>query len=528
MRIADLEEEVVVSSETAMQMMSLLSSWSWTRREVAQVPRPGAYSQELCGVSPLNLEDADIETAVVPALVEAWQEQKRGHRRNRSFGALNHSADKTVCVKKTRSEGARTTWTAAAAAAAATKRSSLVAISQLGHGSFGHVYLVADRALRKDARDARCLAALKAIPLKALNTRKKLEHVAFERRVLESLHDHPNVIGLKGAWRCPNALYLLTEVAWGGELFRHLQHKRRFEPRQVAFLAAEISSALEHAHRRRIAYRDLKPENVLLDDRGHVKLVDFGLSKILENDDTRLDATKGCRSLCGTPEYMSPETLSRQDYGYAVDYWALGMLCAELLSGLPPWYTSNRDELFRRIRCERLDLSAVSQAVVKGKTRGAPDPDMSDRAIQLRWQIAKEATGFIEALLDRDPVTRLGVSGDPSRHAFFRRFHLSGLEPRQLSALDPPYNPSTIAQLLTEQQQSKQEPCRPLPSSGGRYEFADQLWTNFGRANLVSIDVGDISVELAEQSHDDRLASAKVGTLADRSRAIRAWTYRRS
>mmetsp|Transcript_18564 Transcript_18564/g.22804 ORF Transcript_18564/g.22804 Transcript_18564/m.22804 type:complete len:371 (-) Transcript_18564:7-1119(-) len=261
------------------------------------------------------------------------------------------------------------------------EKDEMIAISQLGHGSFGRVYLVCGRSQvekikgkAKNIEHLTCserknLSALKSIPLAALNSKKKAEHVRYERRVVEMLQGHENIIQLRSAWRCSNALYLLTEVAWGGELFRHLQHKRRFEPRQVAFWTAEISSALTHAHTLRICYRDLKPENLLLDARGHIKLVDFGLSKILSlkcvGQDQAMDATNGCRSLCGTPEYMAPETLDRREYGYSVDFWALGMLTAELLSGLPPWYTNNRDELFRRIRFDPLDLSPVVHAILR-------------------------------------------------------------------------------------------------------------------------------------------------------------------
>jgi serine/threonine protein kinase len=94
-----------------------------------------------------------------------------------------------------------------------------------------------------------------------------------------------------------------------------------------------------------VIYRDLKPENILLDREGHVKLADFGLAKEGVND-----PIQGASSLCGTPEYLSPEVLNRQGHGQAVDWWNLGMVLFEMLTGLPPWYTTDKSVLFERIR----------------------------------------------------------------------------------------------------------------------------------------------------------------------------------
>jgi len=94
-----------------------------------------------------------------------------------------------------------------------------------------------------------------------------------------------------------------------------------------------------------VVYRDLKPENILLDKGGHVKLADFGLAK-----ENVTEAAVGATSLCGTPEYLSPEVLDRQGHGTAVDWWNLGMVTYEMLTGLPPWYTTDKQKLFDRLR----------------------------------------------------------------------------------------------------------------------------------------------------------------------------------
>lgn len=100
-----------------------------------------------------------------------------------------------------------------------------------------------------------------------------------------------------------------------------------------------------HCSSQGVIYRDLKPENILLDREGHIKLADFGLAK-----EGVSQATVGASSLCGTPEYLSPEVLNRQGHGHAVDWWNLGMVLYEMLTGLPPWYTTDKSVLFDRIR----------------------------------------------------------------------------------------------------------------------------------------------------------------------------------
>ena len=120
---------------------------------------------------------------------------------------------------------------------------------------------------------------------------------------------------------------------------------KKFPESYAQFYCAEIVLALEELHLNGIVYRDLKPENILLDGEGHIKLADFGLAK-----ENITEAAEGAHSLCGTPEYLSPEVLNRQGHGHAVDWWNLGMVCYEMLTGLPPWYTQDKELLFERLK----------------------------------------------------------------------------------------------------------------------------------------------------------------------------------
>eukprot|EP01019_Chilodonella_uncinata_P003321 GABU01004185.1.p2 GENE.GABU01004185.1~~GABU01004185.1.p2 ORF type:complete len:203 (-),score=43.41 GABU01004185.1:32-595(-) len=120
--------------------------------------------------------------------------------------------------------------------------------------------------------------------------------------------------------------------------------KRRFSEDQTRFYAAQIVLALEHLHNQDIVYRDLKPENVLIDEKGYIRITDFGLSR------TGVKDASGARSICGTPEYLAPEIVLRLEYGKAVDWWTLGSIIYEMLVGAPPFYVESRPELFERIK----------------------------------------------------------------------------------------------------------------------------------------------------------------------------------
>ena len=157
-------------------------------------------------------------------------------------------------------------------------------------------------------------------------------------------------------------------------MFYHLQQNARYPEFLAKFYFAEILIGIEYLHSKNIVYRDMKPENVLIDVDGHIKLADFGLSKIFKTDERSF-------SFCGSPEYMCPEILKREGHNHMVDYYTLGAILFEMLTGFPPYYTNNKSEMTRRIL--ESDLSFPSNL----------NPD---------------AISLMSGLLERNPSKRIG------------------------------------------------------------------------------------------------------------------------
>ena len=207
---------------------------------------------------------------------------------------------------------------------------------QLGKGTFGKVMLV-----RK--KDNGKVFAMKIIKKALIEKYKHVDHTKTERKVLGELN-HPFLVKLRYAFQSKTKLYMVMDFISGGELFYHLKRSKIFSVDRARFYTAEILIALEYLHSQSVVYRDLKAENILIDTSGHIKLTDFGLSKKLfapENFKTY--------SFCGTPEYLAPEILLGVGHDKGVDYWSLGVLLYEMLSGELPFYNPNKQELYRSI-----------------------------------------------------------------------------------------------------------------------------------------------------------------------------------
>ncbi|KAI8811882.1 kinase-like domain-containing protein [Cladochytrium replicatum] len=273
----------------------------------------------------------------------------------------------------------------------------------IGKGSFGKVMQV-----RK--RDTNRIYAMKIIRKAHIVERAEVSHTLAERAVLAKLN-HPFIVPLKFSFQTAEKLYLVLAFVNGGELFHHLQKEGRFSPERARFYTAELLTALDCLHSCNIVYRDLKPENILLDYTGHIALCDFGLCK--------LDMKEGNKTntFCGTPEYLAPELLLGQGYTKVVDWWTLGILLYEMITGLPPFYDENVNEMYRKILTDELKF---------------PD-DMSDTARDL-----------LSKLLNRDPTARLGCNGaeEIKKHPFFAEINWPKLLARKYQ---PPFRPNVTS-----------------------------------------------------------------------------------
>lgn len=234
----------------------------------------------------------------------------------------------------------------------------------IGKGSYGKVMLVSHND------DPARIFAMKMLRKENIIMRNQVEHTKTERNVLEAV-THPFIVTLHYAFQTPKKLYFILEYCNGGELFFHLSRAGRFSEGRSRFYIAEILMAIEYLHQLNIIYRDLKPENILLDADGHVKITDFGLSKEGIADNV------SAKSMCGTPEYLAPEILAKQGHGKAVDWYSLGALMYEMLTGLPPFYTRDRDKLFERIRKGDLQyppyIPAAAKSLLQGFLTGDPN-----------------------------------------------------------------------------------------------------------------------------------------------------------
>ena len=271
-------------------------------------------------------------------------------------------------------------------------------IKLLGKGAFGKVLLVYNEELKK-------YFAMKTLRKDYIKKNQQTKHTKEERKILEKI-DYPFISKLYYAFQNEKKLFMITEYMPGGEMFYHLHMNDHFNENKARFYIAEIVLAINHLHKNNILYRDLKPENILLDELGHIKLTDFGLSKIMNNIEKDKTYT-----VCGTPIYVAPEVLTGQGYNKLVDWWSVGVLLYEFLAGYSP-YREARTKIDIKIYKKNLEQ----------------DPLISDTAFDL-----------IKKLCTFDVSKRIGKNfEDIKNHEFFKDIDWVKLEKKEIT---PPYKP---------------------------------------------------------------------------------------
>jgi len=271
----------------------------------------------------------------------------------------------------------------------------------VGKGSFGKVMQV-----KKKGTDE--VFAMKEMSKEIIERENLLEHTFAEKSILQKIN-HPFIVKLHYAFQTKDKLYLVLDFLSGGELFYHLGQDHKFDEWRAKFYTAEIGLALGHLHSLDIIYRDLKPENAVLDKDGHVCLTDFGLAK------TNVRGATSAKTFCGTPEYLAPEFLIGAGHGKAVDWWSLGVLLYEMLCGIPPFYCENVSEMYELILKKPLEFPA---------------------------DVSPAAQDLLRKLLDRNPQMRLQDVEKFKAHPFFADLKFADLMARKIK---PPFVPDPSA-----------------------------------------------------------------------------------
>lgn len=244
---------------------------------------------------------------------------------------------------------------------------------------------------------------------------KKLERAVQEKRLLARL-SHPFVVSMHWALQTKGHLFMVMDYCAGGELFHHLQMRGRFPEPDCRFYVCEILLALEYLHSQGILYRDLKPENCLLDGEGHLRLTDFGLSK--EN----LTTSALFQSFVGTVLYLSPEMIRREGHGIALDFYCLGCILYVMLTGSLPHFTGDVHQM-----CAR-------------RARG--------EAFEAPKRASETASDLLEQLLEADPEHRLGSQRQAmeiKEHAWFQDVDFYKVYRKEPQPVFPNFPPVDVA-----------------------------------------------------------------------------------
>lgn len=269
----------------------------------------------------------------------------------------------------------------------------------IGSGGFSKVYLV---RWKQNGR----FYAMKLVDKEFILKHRKQELIQNERDIM-SIINHPFAIQMLFCFEQRNFIVFVLEFCSGGELFYQLKQLKRMSEDQAQFYFTEICLAMLYLHQMGIIYRDIKPENILIDADGHVRIADFGLSKITSPDEYAY-------SFCGSPEYMAPEMLLKQGHGLQVDHYCLGALLYELVTGLPPFYSKNTQKIYDSILHEPISFPS---------------------------NLSSEIKDLMSGLLHKDPSQRLGFRDgvrEILQHKWFRRISVSDVLAKRVA---PPIKP---------------------------------------------------------------------------------------
>jgi len=228
-----------------------------------------------------------------------------------------------------------------------------------------------------------------------------VEHIMSEKTILDQCK-HPFIVHLACTFQDKRHLYMVLEYVIGGEFFTHLRNAGRLDTISSKFYSAQVTLIFEYLHTHDFIYRDLKPENLLLDKDGYIKITDFGFAKRV---------VFKTYTLCGTPEYIAPEVLLNKGHGKGVDWWTLGILMYEMMVGQPPFVDD--------------DPMGIYQQILNGK-------------LNFPRFIERSAKSLIKKMLVADLTKRYGClkggAADIKKHKFFQGLIFDDMLSKQLAA----------------------------------------------------------------------------------------------
>lgn len=313
-------------------------------------------------------------------------------------------------------------------------------LETLGTGTFGRVLLV--RLKGREVNDRTAYFALKILAKSDIVRLKQVSHVTNEKDILTKV-DHPFLVNMIDTFQDRQNCYMLLEYVVGGEVFSYLRRAGSFSADVARFYVATIVLAIEYLHNNNIIYRDLKPENLLIDSSGYTKVTDFGFAKQVE---------ERTWTLCGTPEYLAPEIIQCSGHGKAVDWWSLGVLLFEMLAGYPPFCDPNPLNVYEKIlqghiifpdHIDFISRHLISSLLTADRSKrlgnlrnGAQDVKNHAWFLGVNWQ-------DLEQKKIRPPIIPyLGKAGDTSNFSKYDSVQQSelpsrpGKEPADLTKLD--------------------------------------------------------------------------------------------